>query len=774
MIVEDSRTYNNTISSLLRSLGYEIVQAYNFKESLKLVNSQEFDYIILDLILPDGEGDDLIFELKGISSAKIIVLSGAKDIQRRNYLFEQGGVIDYFSKDMPLRVLINDLDNLIQNVHSNSNFNVLIVDDSSFVRRTVKSALESKNYNVLTSQDPIDALGVLMREKVDLIFSDLEMPKMSGIEFLEKIKASKRFENIPVLILSSSDNREDYARVLKHGAVDFIKKPFILEEIILKCDLHIKQSTFVSQIASQAKELDEYKRILDESDIISKANHKGLITYVNKKFSQISGYKEEELIGKPHSMVRHPDVPKEVFKNMWETISSKKTFKGVIKNRKKDGSPYYVDATIAPILDLDGNIKEYIGVRHDVTGIMSPKKQFLDDIQNSTTPIAILMKIVNYEMLKEFYGESFLQVVEDHLSTTLLKFLPEDSHIKRIYRLDNGLFGLLRENHEELKPEMIEMFLLSFKENIIAHEFIINDNKVDIDFYFSYTTQKKNTYENIHIGIKKARREKIDVLFSNNLAKNNESKFKSNQKIINILKDAISLKDNKKVVSYYQPIYNNKTKEIEKYESLVRVINSDGTVISPYHFIDIAKKAGYYKDITNIVIENTKEALAKTDKEISINLSTIDIEDLSIRNKLLDIFTVPEYHGRVVFELLEDEVAKDFKVVQDFIALAKVLGGVKIAIDDFGSGYSNFERLVDFQPDILKIDGSLIKNIVNDEFSQNVVEAIVLFAKKENIQTVAEFISDEQIFEFVKNMDIDYCQGYHLGKPATLEEYSAL
>jgi EAL domain-containing protein (putative c-di-GMP-specific phosphodiesterase class I) len=101
--------------------------------------------------------------------------------------------------------------------------------------------------------------------------------------------------------------------------------------------------------------------------------------------------------------------------------------------------------------------------------------------------------------------------------------------------------------------------------------------------------------------------------------------------------------------------------------------------------------------------------------------------------------------------------------------LAKTVGGVKIAIDDFGSGYSNFERLVDFQPDILKIDGSLIKNIVDDSFSEHVVKAIVTFAKNENIQTVAEFVENKDILNKIKSLGIDYSQGFYIGKPDILD-----
>lgn len=158
----------------------------------------------------------------------------------------------------------------------------------------------------------------------------------------------------------------------------------------------------------------------------------------------------------------------------------------------------------------------------------------------------------------------------------------------------------------------------------------------------------------------------------------------------------------------------------------------------------------------------------KINTELSINISVTDIEKTFTREKIFDL--LEEYHSdahRIVFELLEDEDVKDFNIIKDFIRHVKNQG-VKIAIDDFGSGYSNFERLLEFEPDILKIDGSLIKNIVQDTYSKSIVETIVLFAKKQNIKTIAEYVENEEIFNILKDLGVDYSQGYYFGKPEAL------
>ena len=120
---------------------------------------------------------------------------------------------------------------------------------------------------------------------------------------------------------------------------------------------------------TQAK-LKQYQDAIDASNIVSKTDINGIITFVNDEFCKISGYSRQELIGSPHNIVRHPDVKKSVFKKLWETILAKKVYKGIVKNLSKDGRAFYLNATIIPILDDNGEIEEFVAIRHDVTNVI--------------------------------------------------------------------------------------------------------------------------------------------------------------------------------------------------------------------------------------------------------------------------------------------------------------------------------------------------------------------------------------------------------------------
>jgi methyl-accepting chemotaxis protein len=107
--------------------------------------------------------------------------------------------------------------------------------------------------------------------------------------------------------------------------------------------------------------------IMNVTSIVSESDKKGDILSINEKFIEVSKYSRDELIGQPHNTTRHPDMPKDTFKKLWQTIGRGEMFRGVIKNRAKDGTPYYVDAVIAPIMGDNGKPMKYLGVRYDIT-----------------------------------------------------------------------------------------------------------------------------------------------------------------------------------------------------------------------------------------------------------------------------------------------------------------------------------------------------------------------------------------------------------------------
>jgi len=392
LIVEDSEFMSKIIHTKLSELKkYTLLQAFTFAEAMQQLQEEEFDFIILDLNLPDAYGDELLDELKRLTKAKIIVLTSEIDIQIRESLFKKG-ILDYLIKDKDFSSSIQSIDTIIQSIEKNKHTNVLIVDDSQFMCRQMQSLLGVRNYNTLTALSGQAALKILEESEVNLIILDMELPDIHGLELLKKIKNQKHFCQIPVIVLSGSADPEIVRKSLKTGASDFIKKPFNVEEFTLKVDLAIAHNRKYIEVLCKQKMVDEYKKAVDEANIVTKTDTKGIITYANEKFCEISGYTKEELIGSPHKIVRHPDMPSSVFQEMWQTIQQKKTWKGVIKNLNKNGSSYYVQSTIKPIVDYDGEIIEYIGIRTDITELETYKEILEEDLKISNNNINYLLQ----------------------------------------------------------------------------------------------------------------------------------------------------------------------------------------------------------------------------------------------------------------------------------------------------------------------------------------------------------------------------------------------
>ena len=270
LIVEDSKLFNNHLKRALSDIVEEIVQLYTFHEAEILLEEEEFDYIFLDLILPDGEGDELVESLSAKVRNKTIVLTADEDVERRDYLFKLG-ILEYFSKLNPINLIVSDIKHLLETLEENKNYNILIVDDSSFIRKTLKNILRPRKYNLLFAKDAKEAEEILNKNKIHLMFLDIELPDKSGVEFLEEVKSKKEFLDLPVIAISNNDNPVIVARLLKHGAKDFIKKPFIAEYLVLKCNLHLQNYKNILLLKEKNEEIRKLNKL--KSQFFSSVSH---------------------------------------------------------------------------------------------------------------------------------------------------------------------------------------------------------------------------------------------------------------------------------------------------------------------------------------------------------------------------------------------------------------------------------------------------------------------------------------------------------------------
>jgi len=527
--------------------------------------------------------------------------------------------------------------------------------------------------------------------------------------------------------------------------------------------------------------LDNYKMAIDESSIVSKTDKKGIITYVNKKFCELSGYTEKELMGQPHNIVRHPDTPKEVFKEMWATIKQKKIWKGVVRNRTKNGEDYIVNATILPLLNEKQEIVGYIGVRHDITELERSKeeiqKQKIDfltklpnrnqlqgDLELMKSPVLFYFNIDNFADLNDFYGTTIGDKVLIFIASLFHKMSAQSD--LQSYKLQGDEFAILfdaakypKQNYTAICGQIInhlesstidcdnnQCVSITISGGIAIHQ--NNDNPLNLLTYASLA-RKTAKQEN-----------KKFLIYNKNMR--NEQNYENNITWIRKIKKALH---EERIVTFFQPIISNSTGEIEKYESLVRLIEENGKVVSPYFFLEIAKKAKLYEDITKIVIDRTFATFENLPYDFSFNLTIEDLKNEELVNYIYHKLHTATHAHRTVFEITESEEIHDYKMINNFVQNVKRYGA-KVAIDDFGSGYANFEHILEIDADLIKIDGSLIKNIHQDKKAHIITEAIISFSQKLGKKTVVEYVHNKEVLHIVQKLGADYSQGFYLGEPS--------
>ncbi len=391
--------------------------------------------------------------------------------------------------------------------------------------------------------------------------------------------------------------------------------------------------------------------------------------------------------------------------------------------------------------------------------------KMINDIKKIEHIVLILINIDSFKEINDLYGNKVGDKVLIKISKRLNKIKNKTKSIYNIYKLHADEFAIILKNFEN--KEYVQNFIENVHK-ILSRDMLINELEISLSMSIGIAQTSKDILADTDMALKLAKEKRKNIIFFDKSMKIVE-KYEENLSQLRKLKLAIAT-DN--IVPYAQPIIKNEDNTINKYECLVRLINNK-EVISPYYFIDIAKKSKLYHHITRLIILKAFNAFANTDFEFSINLTVDDILNSNtvdfITNSLKD-YNISE---RVVFELVESEKIEEINEVNDFIFNMKKMG-CKIAIDDFGSGYSNFAYILRMNIDYLKIDSSLIKNLDNDPNSLIITDTIVNFSKKLNIKTIAEFVHTKSVFEKVKRLGIDYSQGYYFGEPVPVEKITNL
>jgi len=537
-------------------------------------------------------------------------------------------------------------------------FHILYIEDERITRENTSLLLEEFATNITTAINGEDALEKFQNNNINLIITDLNMPKLNGMSFIQKIRLIDK--KIPIVILSASNDKETLHASIEQGVQGYLVKPINM----------LKLTTLISTIKK------EHQSFFNTKKNLNKFNTNSFLEYGQNK-----------------------------------------------------------------LID------------------------YLDTLPSS---MLILIKIEEFKYLNSSLTSKISKKLQKRFAKKLFSHMPKKCNFSKIFLLERGEFVFAKKYSSSLADKSFHQEVREFQESI-------NNAKIKIglvDYTLTIMTSLaygEDALENAKAGLRNLLHSRKNFIIANELLEKEKEFAMKKLQTFKMLRKAINTYN---IVSFFQPIVKNETKKVVKYESLVRLIDEDNNIVSPYHFLDTAKEGKYYHEITSIVLRNSFRALFYTDMEISVNLSTLDIEEEQTQKEFFSLLERyrAEAH-RITVELVEDESVNEINITKKFIETIKE-HGVKIAIDDFGKGFSNFSRVLTYNPDYIKIDGTLVKDIEKNDISRNLVETIVFFCKKQGIETIAEYVENENIFNILCSLGVDYSQGYHFGKPERLKEIS--
>ena len=554
------------------------------------------------------------------------------------------------------------MQNLKSLVEQSKNLKVLYAEDEKDVREQMLTIFNMIFPDIDVAVDGKEALELYQSNSYDLILTDINMPRMSGLELIAKIREENQRQKI--VILSAYNESTLLLKTIKLGVDGYLTKPVDMQEM------------------------------------------------------------------------------EQVLEKIVHAIRTEKLFSNYQQNLEKE-----VEEKTAQLANQL--------MHDDLTGVLN-RRALLIALKRNKERSLLLLNIDNFNTINTTVGykraDSFLQHIAHFLESKLM-----DTAL--LYYLGADEFVCLLHDIDLQKATDYALFLQTELKN---YELILNGFYIKSSVSIGIAHGKEDLLENAHIALKEARSKGTNSLATFTLNSYFNTIQSNIREFLPLLREAIA---KRYITPYFQPIVNNQTKKIEKYESLARIVDENGQIYQPFNFIPVAELTRMIPEVTKIMIDKTFKKFKNTEYGFSINISEYDLHDdylIEYMRKILAKYSVNPLH--VVIEVLEGVSAQGVATSVTKLEKLKDLG-FSLALDDFGTENSNFERVYQLNVEFIKIDGKFIKDIDTNEKSYNVSKTITEFAHAMGAQVIAEFVHNEAVLNKVSELGIEHSQGYYFYKP---------
>tara|TARA_R110002095_G_scaffold3565_3_gene10965 strand:- start:3021 stop:4754 length:1734 start_codon:yes stop_codon:yes gene_type:complete len=557
-------------------------------------------------------------------------------------------------------------------------------------------------------------------------------------------------------------------------------------------------SNNTEQINSELTCLQAFRDAVDEAGIVAITDVRGKILEVNDNFCDISGYSREELIGADHRILRSEQHAPDFFKDMYRTICGGSTWRGEICNKSKNGSLYWVDTTIVPLLNRRGNVGGFLALRIDIseqkrlveslqqlahhdplTGLPN-RVAILESIQkvidrNTGRHFALLfMDIDRFKLINDSLGHEVGDKLLQEFATRLRKSVRAADMIQAA-RLGGDEFVVLLENISEPQDAILVAKRLM---KTLAQPYELSGYTIYSKASVGIVTSEHRSetasemLSNADLAMYEAKAAKMDcpIVFDRVL----RDKAQKRLYIENELRDVIARNE---LTLFYQPIVELESGAVKGVEALIRWFHAESGQITPDEFIPVAEEMGMIIPIGNFVIDEACRQLSEWRKvlgenapaNLHVNVSRKQLEHptlVKIVKQAIQKHEIPP--DCLHLEVTESIIMHDRKTSIETLNQLKKLG-VHIDVDDFGTGYSSLSCLGDFPIDVLKLDREFIKK---SDRSREVmlIHALIILAEKLGLEVIAEGIETTEQLALLRKLGCGFGQGYFFSRPLSAED----
>ncbi len=570
------------------------------------------------------------------------------------------------------------------------------------------------------------------------------------------------------------------------------RENFFDEEVVSLVKEIGEEVSFALEFIEKEEELTKLSLAVEQtSDWVIITDREGVIKYANKAVEEITGWRREEIIGKKPNLFKSGKHKDNFYRELWNTILSGRTFRAVFVNRKKDGSLFYIDQTITPLRDKEGNVIGFVATGKDVTqqreleerirylALYDPvtdlpnRANFMERLRFSLvrsrimgrTLAVLLLDIDRFKYINDTLGyqvgDSLLRTVAHRLRRALREG-------DTVARIGSDEFGLILYDLAR-KEDIVRVIEKIFSE--MEEPFSVNgqDIKVTVSLGVSVFPDDGEEAEDL---VKKA---EVALAHSKESFTNSYQFFREemNTRIAEFLlmeRHLIRALEREEFVLLFQPWFRLSDRKVFSVEALLRWRSEDMGLVTPSRFVPILEETGLIMKVGEWVLSKACSFAKDWGVPVSVNVSPTQFRDEGFPDKVERILKERGLDGRyLILEITESAVMENVEFANWSLRRLRDLG-VSVALDDFGTGYSSLAYLKRLPVDFLKIDVAFVSDIENDPEDRAIVKAIVQLAKNLGLKTVAEGIETKEQLSMLKEMGCDFGQGYYLCRPRGAEE----